>query len=261
MKCQPSTRLVLLTCVWRRPALTGMVLGAYRRIQEILAPALDLHLLAVGSEGEASRWLSEENGFDYLEHPNNPLSYKWNAGVIATRSYDPDGVVIVGSDDLISANAFPLMAEKLAGGVDFFGISDLYFFDVTTRRLGHWAGYGDVYPDRQGEPIGCGRSFSRNLLERTGWNLWPSDGGHEIKLDNVSLRFLGSHGFRPHSATMEELGIRAVDVKVGPNLTPFQRYRYRDTWTGDPAVSFLAEWLEVEQVAELVGPDKRKASA
>ncbi|MBT8397680.1 MAG: hypothetical protein KJN92_11975, partial [Gemmatimonadetes bacterium] len=173
---------MLLTCVHKRPELTRAVLGIYRQMQRSVAEEVDLRLLAVGSEGLRSRKMCEDHGFDYIEHANSPLSHKWNAGVDAARDYDPDGLVIVGSDDLVSKEMFRAYADRLSDGVDFFGLEDLYFFDAATGLLGYWSGYGSLYPARKGEPIGCGRCFSRRLLDSTFWNLWPMGQGFESGL-------------------------------------------------------------------------------
>jgi hypothetical protein len=243
--------MVLLTCVFMRPELTNVVLGAYDNIRRFLAPELDLRLLAVGSEGMESRRLCERHGFDYVEFPNTPLSHKWNAGVRAAQEYDPDGLVIVGSDDLMSAGVFPAYGQKLQNGLDLFGLTDLYFFDAASGRLGYWAGYGKAPDGGDGDPIGCGLCFSRALLERTDWRLWPEEPGYDSLLDGAALRFLEGHGFSPVSLTMEELGIRAVDIKVGPNITPFDRYDYQDSWSGNSFREFLGEWLSEDDLLKL----------
>lgn len=249
-----APRLVLLTCVYQRAHLTAVVLAAYQRIQRNLAGVVDLHLLAVGSEGIASQSLCEQFGFDYLEHRNSPLSDKWNAGILATRAYDPDGVIIVGSDDLVSENLFRVYGEKLTEGLDFFGLRDLYFYNAISQRLGYWSGYGTASPDRMDEPIGCGRCYSRSLLRATDWNLWPHAQARESLLDELTMVHLQRCGFAPVAFPMEQLGVRAVDVKVGKNITPFSAYDYERSWDGDEATAFLGEWLTAAQIAALVAP-------
>jgi len=134
------TSFVVLTAVWKRSSLTELVLKSHQRNQAEIAGEAEVHFLAVGSEGDRSRALCRDRGFDYVEHPNAPLSYKWNAGVRAAEAYRPDAVVIVGSDAFLSANLLPTYAEKLSQGFDFFGFRDLYFYDPAGSRLGYGAG-------------------------------------------------------------------------------------------------------------------------
>jgi hypothetical protein len=249
----PKSRLVLLTCVWKRPGLSRVVLRVYRRIQRSLAGQIDLKLLAVGSEGDDSRRLCEDEGFDYIEYPNSPLSHKWNAGVQAARSYDPDGLIFAGSDDLLSSELFKAYAEKLKDGYDFFGLSDLYFFDTQSGRLGYWGGYEHVIPERLGEPIGCGRCFSRNLLDQTVWNLWPSEPGYQSLLDEATLCYVQEKGFQPKTFKLDDINVRAVDIKTDTNINPFNSIHYSAEWNGNKAARYLNEWLSDDEIAALVG--------
>lgn len=231
-------RFVLLTCVWQRPALTAVFLDYYRRLQAELADRVELVLLAVGSEGKFSRDLCESHGFDYLEHPNSPLSDKWDFGLGRTREYDPDGVVIMGSDDFVTANLFSRYADLLDEGVLFMGLTDGYFFDLASRdSVIHWNGYGGLIgengmPNRLGETIGMGRLLSAKLLEMLDYSIW---GGLKIdrSLDRHMNRRLRSLGMLPVKyadkvpveidgkryyygqlgATMKDLGVAAVDIK------------------------------------------------
>jgi hypothetical protein len=222
-------RLVILTCVWKRLDLTAIVLSSYREMRERMEDRIELVLLAVGSEGAVSRELCEENGFAYLEHPNSPLSHKWNAGVRAAEPFNPDGLVIVGSDDFISDNLLESWVEKLRGGYHFFGIRDLYVLDLPSSRLGYWGGYeySALMPYRAGEPIGLGRCFSRYLLEATDWNLWPPEPRLEKGLDELSLKFVGKHSFEAASWCLDDLEAYAVDIKSGTNITAFDNFDFQ----------------------------------
>lgn len=261
MSLTHKPRLIVLTCVWKRPVLTSLVLRSYQRTQQLLADELNLCLLAVGSEGDDSRSLCQQYGFDYVEHANSPLSHKWNAGVQAVRNYDVDGLVIVGSDDLLSSNTFGIYAEKLSEGLDFFGISDLYFYNALSGVLGYWGGYALTQPQRVGEPIGCGRCLSRRLLDRVDWNLWPAEPGYEKGLDLVALRLAKVQGFQPSTWRMAELGIKAVDVKAGDSITAFEEIGFEQQSSGEAALEYLREWWsqeELKQLARLIQMDMNK---
>jgi len=251
---------LLLTSVWKRPELTKIVLRTYDRMRESLADEIDLRLLAVGSEDETSRLLCEECGFDYIEQPNSPLSYKWNAGVNAAEKYEPDALVIVGSDDLVSPGLFHAWAEKLREGLHFFGISDMYFFDPTDSRLGYWGGYEHtVMKDRAGEPIGCGRCFSRTLLEKMKWNLWPPMPKLDSLLDRLALNFAKVHGFKPVSWKLAEIGAQAVDIKIDTNITPFDAIEYQVVRNGDNAMDYMRSLLTPDDLTRLMQLRNREA--
>ena len=59
-------------------------------------------LLAGGSEGELSRAVAEDNGWNYIEFPNSPLGAKHNAAMEWFRDKDIDFLIHTGSDDLMN---------------------------------------------------------------------------------------------------------------------------------------------------------------
>ena len=217
--------LGVLTCLWQRPALTDVVLRWYQHLKSDLSEQLDLELLAVGSEGAASRALAEDNGFAYVEHPNAPLGAKWNAGLAALRERQPDAVVIVGSDDLVSGNLFILYADRIARGCQYLGLTDMYFLDLASRRLCFWPGYPPG--GRHGETLGLGRCLHADLLDVHDWRLWED--GLRMGLDGSMTRRLApqlrAEPQRWNAVAFRCLdhGIGALDIKSGLNLWSFAR--------------------------------------
>ncbi|WP_413166730.1 tetratricopeptide repeat protein [Capilliphycus salinus ALCB114379] len=240
-------KIVIYTCVWRRPELTRIVLSYYSHLKKELSGKIQLELLAVGSEGNVSRKLCEDCGFDYIEYANKPLSAKWEHGINRCADYDPDGVIIVGSDDLISQNLIEFYDSQLKNNMVFCGLKDGYFFDVSKENLILWTGYNVVAdPTRVGETIGMGRCLSRILLDKLGFSIWKGldinqglDGAMTQTLFQLGLQMLdynncvvanvdnhevkiGHCGFE-----MAEIGGCAVDLKFAENLTTFDRYGKR----------------------------------
>ena len=254
-------RIVLLTCLWKRFELTKVVLRATQRLQKQLAPNIQLDLLAVGSEGPQSKALAESCGFDTIDFPNTPLSRKWNRGAQVARDYDPDGVIIVGSDDVRSENLIRWHARQHEQGRHFFGLLDLFFFDLASLNLGYWAGNrpsGEV--NRVGEPIGCGRCFSRSLLDKTEWNLWPHESPRDCHLDALTYSFLTANGFDCQAWRMHEIGAPAVDIKTSVNINSFEMIDYDEIIKGPGALGVLGPLLGEEGLGELLDLHKGSAS-
>lgn len=241
-------KIIIYTCVWGRPELTRIVLSYYAHLKKELSGKIHLELLAVGSEGDASRKLCEQCGFDYLEYPNQPLSSKWEYGLNQCANYDPDGVIIVGSDDIVSQNLIEFYDRQLKDNLVFCGLQDAYFFDVNNQNLVWWTGYsGKKDPARVGETIGMGRCLSRTVLDKLEFSIWKGldinsslDGAMTRKLEQLGLQLLeydncvaayvgdkqlkiGHCGFR-----MADIGACAIDIKFSDNVTPVERYFERD---------------------------------
>ena len=98
-------RITLITAVWKRHELTGLVLNRFRNIKRELSDTIDLELIAVGSEGDASRQLCENHGFTYVEQDNMPLNRKYNAASRLAQESNPDAVYRIDSDDWITSAA------------------------------------------------------------------------------------------------------------------------------------------------------------
>lgn len=148
-------------------------------------------IVAVGSCGE-DREVALRNGLDYLERENNPLSDKVQAAVTQCRSYDPDAILGIGSDDWVSENWVEEMASNLKGN-DIVG-TDHLFFCLKGARPPIVIRYFYTKP-RYGEPMGVGRLVSRQVLERCDWKLFPL--GAKSGLDGASHRRLISFGAKP----------------------------------------------------------------
>ena len=244
----PRCRIVLLTCVWKRPELTDVVLEYYGEMAREVREYVDLRIVAVGSEGEVSKGLCEKHGCEYHECDNEPLNRKWEFGLRKARLLDPDGVVIAGSDDLISKTLFVEYSSLLRHGVLCAGVSDAYFMDCNSGELIYWRGYGGKardkgMPYRIGETLGMGRLLSKRLLDVIDVPLWGNEWLNKSldrqmtlnleRLDMLPVRYcdavpIGTENnfwYQGHIAfQMSELKGVVVDIKYDANITPIDTY-------------------------------------
>ena len=195
----------ILTTLWKRHALARIVLEHYAHLD---LPGVRFVLLAVGSEGDVSRSLAEESGWEYIEHPNDPLSDKWNAG-IATLRGRVDAVLIVGSDDIMTIRAIEMVLEQIRSGSEAVGLKDLHYYDTRT---------GDAYYGVRHMP-GAGMMVTADALDRVGWQPWESglnrylDRSFTNRLQTKAYpcRFKYIENCRDKSADM-------VDIKTSQNI-------------------------------------------
>ncbi len=245
---EPFT-LAILTCVWKRPQLTDIVLDYYARLRQSWSDDIRLQLVAVGSEGARSRAVCEKHGVDYHEFANSPLSDKWNHGLLQARQGNPDAVLIVGSDDLVAAGTIRFLVSKIQAGYAVAGISDAYFYDLESRALHYWKGYADGNDMcRLHETIGMARCLSSAVLERLDYDVWsksqidrgldraathrlqeigvaPCPEDWAIAVDSGVDRLLIGHVAYPLAVT----GGIAVDIKTTTNLTTLDRMLEHDS--------------------------------
>jgi len=237
-------RLCFLTCLWQRPELSRLVMEYYRHIADHIGD-IDVELVAVGSEGEVSREIVESQGFHYFEHPNAPLSNKWEFGLRQTRALDPDGVVLLGSDDLFCPQTIRRYAECLRRRDLFVGYMECYFLHLESSHLFKWLGYAGPKwrARRMADTIGMGRMLARPLLEKLDFSLWDGIRANR-NLDHLAQRPLacvnmlpvvyehatpvrcGSHTYYHGQLGMdlESVGGCILDIKASPCITPVHRY-------------------------------------
>jgi len=140
-------------------------------------------------------------------------------------------LVIVGSDDVLSANYFQKVLEKLNDDVLAVGLQDFYFYDLIGHKLFYWKGYRQqsIYGNqRYGEPMGGGRCISRKALDILGWSLWdicrPIDKGLDLQCTNR----LKQHRIMFDSFSMDDAGVFGVACKGSKLLSPIKAYSKRE---------------------------------
>ncbi len=268
--------LVMLTCVWKRPKLTKIILSYYSKLKEEVKNTVNLEFVAVGSEGNKSRKICEDAGFHYFEHENQPMSGKWQHGLEMTKKYNPDAVIIMGSDDIITKEIINFYIEKINLGYLLVGIKDFYIYESTIKKLAHWRGYGKLNDaHRMDETIGLGRCLARPLLDKIKFDVW---GGLELKrnLDGAMTNRLKEFGIFPISEDncpiienngnllrighvgykLDEINGFAIDIKSETNVTNFDRYLDRDP----ESVTFmdggvLEEYIYEETIRDIMALD------
>lgn len=252
-------RVTLITAVWKRHDLTGLVLNRFRNIKAELADMIDLELIAVGSEGDKSQELCENYGFAYVEYDNMPLNRKYNAASRLAQESNPDAVYRIDSDDWITSDAITNSLTKIDEGHLAVGLLDLYFLDLASFRLGRWPGYGFFNNTKRmwawrnrGKTVGVGRCFSRELMDELGWEIWDQEPELSKWLDTNCDERLKERGHKIKGFTMQQLQTFAMDIKGGgENITTQTFSNLRIKWVKD-AKSELYQHFPKEEVDSLI---------
>jgi hypothetical protein len=192
----------IITTIWKRHELTEIVLNYYK--------GKGFLLIAAGSEGRESRLLVERvGGWIYIEVPNAPLTEKHNALLKKAKEYNVEGVILIGSDDLIGFEQLKKYKEFTAEETEYIGWRDCYFYDTQKKELKYFEGYG--------QSIGAGRYFSKAVLEAADWQLWT--GKKNRSLDANCKKRLEGLGVRERVLDTSEI----FDVKHEHNITDISR--------------------------------------
>lgn len=221
-------RIAIVTALYKRPEITQIVLSYFADLAA--KSEHQIGLFCVGSEGDVSRSLAESNNWSYLEFPNftdspaHPLSQKFNALFSMTRGYDPDLLILVGSDDLVSPEIIDFYARTVGPNCEqLIGLRDLYIHSAETKETVYFPGY-PTPGDRQ-KTIGAGRCFSRRVLQLMDYRPWGDEKANR-GLDSVSSRRMRYSGISELAYKMAEMGGCAVDIKDADTcLTSWDRFQ------------------------------------
>lgn len=157
-------RIIFIVAMWKRRSVERITFGHLRRaIDSVGNDGALVSVIAVGSEGGQSRSMAEQHGFDYIEYPNNPLGKKWNAVWQEAVKRDPDVIVSIGSDSLISRKSIVEYIKFSDSGFDFMGYEGCLMLDYRKKKSISFDGY---LGGRSGESAGVGRAYSRSLFSR-----------------------------------------------------------------------------------------------
>lgn len=202
-----TRRITIVTAIYGRHDLCAITIYYYRQLQQ--RSKHDITLLAVGSEGIKSAALCDTYGWHYTEYENQPLSQKFNHLFSEAEKTNPDLVILVGSDDLVSESIINWYADNIPNSYPHLvGLKDLYFYEIQNDITYYFSGYPPPSP----RTIGAGRCFSRHILDKMNFRLWADEKVNR-GLDSCSTRQMARKGINEVAYTMEQLGGVAVDIK------------------------------------------------
>jgi len=204
-------KVVVLTAIWKRHELFNIFKQGFERIKK--DSEHELILVTIGSE----RKTFSKN---HVEIRNNPLSYKWQAGLEYSKTLNPDYVLMLGSDDFVCSNLIKTYTKEMEKGTDLIGLLDCYFLDARTNVFNHWVGYRN---HRRGESIGMARMLSKRLLNKLDWKVWhkPINKG----LDGEMMRVFKRLPYTKAMFNCKKANIMALDVKTDINISKLKTYR------------------------------------
>lgn len=199
-------RNALLICVYKRHDLEKITIENFKRQSQ----KFGFDVIIVGSEGILSKQLAE--GCHYVECNNFPVSNKHNKGLEKAKELNAKGVILMGSDDIVSDSYFEFIEQFGEQTSELIGLKDLYFYSTESKKLGYWKGYTST-----STTVGAGRYFSRAILEQMNWQLWSEK--RNKGLDTDCLKRLTKQGITERIFTMEESNVFLVDIKHSRSIT------------------------------------------
>lgn len=185
--------------------------GRHETVQYCIDKMPFIDIVMIYSTDSDGAFLDRQKVFATGQFENNPLAFKWNAGVMSLEQIDFDAVILLGSDDYID-EPFLEFVQSNIDKYEMICFEDIYFEDDGLKY--YWSGYEG---SRKGEPVGAGKVYTKKFLERIKYNLFNE--ARERGLDGVSWRRCKNANAKILLTTLKENNIFMCDVKDGKGMT------------------------------------------
>lgn len=177
-----SKKIICIMCSYKREKLLDYVLNYLSNINEFFK------IIIVGSDLKEKKIVDKYKICEFHMFNNFPVNEKWNIGVVESRKYNPDGILILGSDDIVTKEYVRYCKYLLSKNYNIIGvrswfsllkdndmISDIAFMGYTDKRLNN-------------ETLGAGRVISNQILDLLDWNLYKFNIPRNKGLDGESYK-------------------------------------------------------------------------
>ncbi len=162
-----DVKIIICSCVYKRFELSKFCISEWLKLnvyKVIIAYSFDedydnLHSLC-----------EKDNRLVLVKYPNLPLSNKWNHSVYTAKQFNPDAIMIMGSDDIFTNSYLTKVKYYINRGIDYISNTNwanVWYFSnkimIATER----------YISRAtSDGLGSGRVINANILSKVNWNLY-----------------------------------------------------------------------------------------
>jgi len=204
-------------------------------IRMLKSQTVPVQIVIVG-DSPKDRRLANSEKCKYVHHENYPIGKKWQAGVDFARKLNPDAILICGSDNWLSPNWCKTCSKYIQQGYDLVGKSIFEICHIPPKRN------IEVIRRKTFLPIGSGRMFSKKILNRIGWQLFPIS--RDSGLDGKSyLRVVNHKGKVKDIEEYKNVNVLSLR-STWKNKNTWKRYRVGYKLKKLRGVSNPVRWLK-----------------
>ena len=179
----PKKRIVCVIPIHDRKAITIETVKMLKR------QSYPFYKIILVGDTEAEEKIAKEADCHFVKFPNNPLSRKVQAGIDEARKFNPDALVISGSDDWLSYK-YNETYIKYINDYDIIGNKEWLVLRVLDdKNIELTKGN---YNNNREDPIGAGRTITRGILDKMDWQIFNFE--KNSSLDSTSFRQMKNHG-------------------------------------------------------------------
>ena len=176
-----NIKIVCVMCAYKREKLLDEVLNYLSSLNLIHK------IIIVGSNGSEKIIVDKYSICEFHMYDNLPLSNKWNKVVKESKKHNPDGILILGSDDIVSSDYFLYSKYLLSLGYDIIGTRSWFTMLKKKNQIIDYALMGYTNKRKNNESLGAGRVISKKALDLINWNLYNFNTPLNKSLDRNSF--------------------------------------------------------------------------
>jgi hypothetical protein len=179
-----DVKIIICSCVYKRFELSKFCILEWLKLnvyKVVITYSFD-------EDYENLKDIIDNQGINRLvlvKYTNLPLSNKWNQSIINAKKFNPDAVMIMGSDDILVESYLNKVKYYINRGIDYISNNNwanVWFFSnkimISTER----------YINRPlNDGLGSGRVINSNILNKINWNLYLFDKPINKCLDGTSF--------------------------------------------------------------------------
>jgi hypothetical protein len=176
--------------------------------KQTLLPAIVLIASSASDAQFCEELRRKHNNVFFTIHQNYPIGGKWQAGVDYARRLNVKGLMILGSDDLLSLNYFSECYSSIdegrgssGNGFDLVGNRSWYIYDIDKNL------YFLQYTPGVEIFLGGGKMFSKNFLDKVDWQIFRT-------LRPFHLDEFGYYLVKKHGNSMKQVSLDSFILSV-----------------------------------------------
>jgi hypothetical protein len=108
----------------------------------------------------------------YKHSDNYPLGSKWQSGIMMAKSFNPDAILICGSDDWLTPNWCEICKDYIDYGYDLVGKNNFFIANILPQEPVVIVQRGYRGFEKLKVPIGAGRLISKKILDAMNWQFF-----------------------------------------------------------------------------------------
>lgn len=152
---------VCISLIVNNDLLYNFIFKYYKDMQKRLSEAIDISLMATSHNCEQTSKMCQLNNFNYVGTSKMNNNQLHNTAVQLCKKHDPDCVIILNGNEIISDNLVVKYISYISGKPKSVAIKDVYVYNYEDQK----------FFNKKNVKFSVAKFFNKNLLLKTGYKI------------------------------------------------------------------------------------------